>query len=633
MSTRVLVGQTGDAAEREADRVAEAALRGAGRSSVTRATDVDVRGRRDFPTPPLAARLRALDGRGAPLPDALRDYFGPRLGHDFARVRVHTDTAADETARELGAVAFAIGNNVAFASGRYAPETPGGQRLLAHELVHVAQQGDSPVRVARASYGTPGPDPRGRREPGAVRTVWHPPEEEHEVAASEAERPGEEVAVVRRQTPGGAGDAGTPDAGPQLATPSLSLAPAASLTRGDTLTASMAFRPVAGERLNVTGWSYVTAAHGTIARPTTDADFQTRWSGVMAVSGDVVVTYQLTPAGGSARPAQTLRVSVTVADRTGAQWVSVVTLGAEGTLTGQPSPPALFNQLGRHNASAPTVPQPTTTAIATGPNAQLTYVSSLTAGSFLSSPLIHPDETTPTSAFYRFHLNPSRLYLVTTAGARTLIPLTEYSGLSVSGGTVSFTVPDWEAFYKAHNFYRVTARSASGPEVVLRPAVWRLASNAQDADVEVADVVALRAALGISASEGYNFGWDARGSWEGFQLMQSPAILAGARSHEYGHATHSHRANFTKMMRALDPQRKIESTVAAPASPVDFNARISAWWTEILRPNHELVDEAASRTAERFVAAPGTMAGVNTDPTSGAFLGSVWSITGDQQMT
>jgi hypothetical protein len=630
MTTRVLLGPANDPAEREADHLASAALEGPARSFPSRA-GIDPSAPPEFATPNVAARLHALDGRGSPLPESVRDFFGPRLGHDFGRVRVHSDATAAETARAIGADAFTIGNDVAFAAGRYSPETPAGRRLLAHELVHVAQQGNAPVGIARASYGTAGPDPRGRRAGPPARSASRAPDEDGSASAApaaEAQAPDQEVALVRRQTAGGGGTAPSPA---QLATPSLALAPGAHLTRGDTLTATLGFTPAAGETLSVLGWSYETPAHGTIARPATEADFRTRWSGAMAVSGDIVLSYQLTPAGGTARPAQTLRSAVTVADRTGAPWESTVTLQAEGTLTGQPSPPQAFHQLGRHNATA-VLPQPTATPIAAGPNAHLTYVSALVPGSFFSSPLIHPDETNPASAFYRFHLNPSRLYLVTST-ARTLIPLTEYSGLSVSGGNLTFNVPNWEAFYKRHNFLRVTARSDSGREVVLAPSIWRLASNAQDADVEIADVPALRAALRITGSQTFTFGWASNGSWEGFELMQAPAILAGARSHEYGHATHSHRANFTKMMRALDPQRKIESKVGTPAGPIDFVAQIGSWWTEILRPNHELVDEAASRTAESFVPAPGTMAGVNTDPASGAFLGSVWNITGDRQMT
>jgi hypothetical protein len=83
------------------------------------------------------------------------------------------------------------------------------------------------------------------------------------------------------------------------------------------------------------------------------------------------------------------------------------------------------------------------------------------------------------------------------------------------------------------------------------------------------------------------------------------------------------------MMRALDSQSKVGS----PDAAVDFPGEISAWWDEIVKPDHELVDEAASRAAEAFVAAAGQMAGVNADPATGATLGSVWDITSEDEMS
>ena len=64
-----------------------------------------------------------------------------RFGHDFARVRVHTDARAAESALAVSANAYTVGQHVAFAAGRYAPGTADGKRLLAHELAHVQQQG------------------------------------------------------------------------------------------------------------------------------------------------------------------------------------------------------------------------------------------------------------------------------------------------------------------------------------------------------------------------------------------------------------------------------------------------------------------------------------------------------------
>jgi hypothetical protein len=64
-----------------------------------------------------------------------------RFGHDFSKVRIDSSPRAAGQARMLGADAFTIGNRIAFAPGRYAPETPAGRTLLAHELAHVVQHG------------------------------------------------------------------------------------------------------------------------------------------------------------------------------------------------------------------------------------------------------------------------------------------------------------------------------------------------------------------------------------------------------------------------------------------------------------------------------------------------------------
>jgi uncharacterized protein DUF4157/protein-glutamine gamma-glutamyltransferase-like protein len=97
----------------------------------------------------LTATIHSLEGGGQPLPSSVRNFMDPRFGHDFSHVRVHTDANADEAAQAVNARAFTIGRNVAFAVGQYAPETSTGQRLLAHELTHVVQQGYQSSRIQR----------------------------------------------------------------------------------------------------------------------------------------------------------------------------------------------------------------------------------------------------------------------------------------------------------------------------------------------------------------------------------------------------------------------------------------------------------------------------------------------------
>ncbi|MEK6300587.1 MAG: DUF4157 domain-containing protein [Acidobacteriota bacterium] len=89
--------------------------------------------------PPIVHEV--LRSPGQPLDANTRAFMEPRLGHDFSGVRVHTDARAEESARAVHAQAFTVGRNMVFAAGRYSPNPVEGQKLLAHELAHVVQQG------------------------------------------------------------------------------------------------------------------------------------------------------------------------------------------------------------------------------------------------------------------------------------------------------------------------------------------------------------------------------------------------------------------------------------------------------------------------------------------------------------
>lgn len=82
----------------------------------------------------------ALASSGRPLELALRKDMEQRFGHDFSRVRVHTGTAAEQSAREVDAHAYTKGHDIVFGLDQFAPETHEGRRLIAHELMHVVQQ-------------------------------------------------------------------------------------------------------------------------------------------------------------------------------------------------------------------------------------------------------------------------------------------------------------------------------------------------------------------------------------------------------------------------------------------------------------------------------------------------------------
>lgn len=90
----------------------------------------------------LQSRMNFLKGGGQPLPESTREYFEPRFGYDFSGVRVHTGSKASETARSINAEAFTKREDIVFGSGQYNPGSISGNRLLAHELTHVVQQGN-----------------------------------------------------------------------------------------------------------------------------------------------------------------------------------------------------------------------------------------------------------------------------------------------------------------------------------------------------------------------------------------------------------------------------------------------------------------------------------------------------------
>lgn len=126
------VRPAGHALEREADRLGAAAL-----------------ARGDVP----GSDAQRPAAGGAPLDPTWNAEMSQRFGHDFSSVQVFADS---EQPRRINAAAFARGNELHFAPGRFAPGTSAGRRLLAHELGHVAQQATAgaPAVTAREALAS-----------------------------------------------------------------------------------------------------------------------------------------------------------------------------------------------------------------------------------------------------------------------------------------------------------------------------------------------------------------------------------------------------------------------------------------------------------------------------------------------
>jgi len=152
--------------------------RGTGRHAVTLYRRATGTASIDQSDPAVEAALRQR-GAGQPLPEDLRSEMERTLGISLTGVRIHTDGVAAQAARALGAEAFTVGNDIFFASGKFAPHTPAGRKLLVHELTHVAQ-------ALRREPAAAGRDALRVSHPGESH------EQEAEAAAERAELPGAE---------------------------------------------------------------------------------------------------------------------------------------------------------------------------------------------------------------------------------------------------------------------------------------------------------------------------------------------------------------------------------------------------------------------------------------------------------
>jgi Domain of unknown function (DUF4157) len=150
LQRKLSIGASNDPLELEADRIADRVL--------ATPTNTNIR-----KTPPHIQRFtgqtasqtdvapasvdRVLSSPGSPLDTGLQQDMGQRFGHDFSHVRVHTGTAAEQSAREVSAYAYTVRQDIVFSNGRFAPGTHEGRRLIAHELTHVVQQSGADMQA------------------------------------------------------------------------------------------------------------------------------------------------------------------------------------------------------------------------------------------------------------------------------------------------------------------------------------------------------------------------------------------------------------------------------------------------------------------------------------------------------
>jgi hypothetical protein len=167
IQTRPRIDRPGDEYEREADRVSEQVMRVSETPEHERMQTRRLETSDSKPTAVPAIVHEVLRSAGESLDPATRAFMEPRFGHDFSQVRVHTDSKAAESARDLDANAYTVGRNIVFGADQFRPETRAGRRLLTHELTHVVQQRLGPTCPPLQRDAPQGPSPTPRQPPTA----------------------------------------------------------------------------------------------------------------------------------------------------------------------------------------------------------------------------------------------------------------------------------------------------------------------------------------------------------------------------------------------------------------------------------------------------------------------------------
>jgi len=208
---KLTVNQPGDAQEQEADRVADQVMR-------MRTGDAPIVQR--MPVTPVGIVMRKCagceekekegvqrketgggDSSGKAAPSVVSDvlssgggqrmkggtlqFMENRFGQDFSQVRIHTDSRAAESASAIQARAYTSGRDVVFGAGEYQPESEGGRRLLAHELVHVGQQDREVQRMVQRVVCANG-DAESRLDHGPFLRLIGQYEQEGRISSTEA---------------------------------------------------------------------------------------------------------------------------------------------------------------------------------------------------------------------------------------------------------------------------------------------------------------------------------------------------------------------------------------------------------------------------------------------------------------
>jgi hypothetical protein len=160
VQAKLKVSTPADKFEQEADQVAEQVVHRKNAESspqtpVTLSNHVAHSNSGSDNATPVDDAIRGALHNGRPLTPEERTFFEPRMGGDFRGVRIHENTIAMDSAKALNARAYTYGQHIVMGRGEYGFSSDRGKKLMAHELTHVMQNGESDVvhRTPLAAMG------------------------------------------------------------------------------------------------------------------------------------------------------------------------------------------------------------------------------------------------------------------------------------------------------------------------------------------------------------------------------------------------------------------------------------------------------------------------------------------------
>lgn len=316
-------------------------------------------------------------------------------------------------------------------------------------------------------------------------------------------------------------------------------------------------------------WKFVGEDNTEVIRPLTEQQKGwDRWYGIMVTSGRVSVKWAVYDFKEAVMKTLELKLDVKVVPREEDEWKSKVTLLPDGSIAQQPHK---FSDLGIHDGRF-TYTRPTPITISEGPNSGFRFIGSPPTINFSSKGSINAHLLNSGSNFSK--AQDKGVYLTKPPPIRIVDP------------NLYDLNDDLEAQIKA------------------------------DKDDE------FHKKYGIRTDEDY---------FLEIRRILHADLLTFTRRHEYagdGNSNHSHRSNFQKAVRALDPKRYAESLVSKPKSTDDLaqmiKKRADITVSDEVLKDHYVIDEAATKKDEtvRYVSGE-EIFDLNKDD-KGKFAGNVW---------